>query len=233
MRFYALVEDWPEETMIYFRELPGCFSSASTYEEAVKGAPAAISTFLKWAKKNDLALIDEDGSEIEVVVKERIPAINGQSGPRFEADLAPPDDVEIDNALNVAAAVRASLLELYDNISPEQRDRSISPDAWSLTQHLHHLLEAERWYISRLTERPTATFGNAPPPDLSMALFENAMDHELLLRGLSPAERERVFIHEHEEWTASKVLRRMTGHLREHYPWMVAIAKELSTKGFA
>lgn len=230
MRFYALVEEWPEETMVYFRELPGCFSSAPTYEEAIKGAPDAISTFLKWAKKNDLALIDEDSSEIEVVVKERIPAINGQSGSRFEADLAPPDDVEIDNALNVAAAVRASILELYDNISPEQRDRSISPGAWSLTQHLHHLLEAELWYISRLTEHPTATFGNVLPPDLSMALFENAMDHELFLRGLSPAERQRVFIHDHVEWTAAKVLRRMTGHLSEHYQWMVSIAKELNTR---
>jgi hypothetical protein len=51
-----------------------------------------------------------------------------------------------------------------------------------------------------------------------------------LLRGLSPAERERIFLHEGEEWTAAKVLRRMTEHLREHCPWMVAIAEQLSTK---
>jgi predicted RNase H-like HicB family nuclease len=230
MRFYALVEDWPGESMAFFRELPGCFSSASTYEEAVKAAPDAISAFLKWSKKNDLTFIAEDDSEIEVVVKERLPAVNGQLGPRFEADIAPPDDVEIDNALNVAAAARAALLELYDDVPPAQRNSPTSLDGWSLTQHLHHILEAEVWYISRLTEHPTETSAYAQQSDLSMTLFENAMDHELILRALSPAERERVFSHEVEEWTAAKVLRRMTGHLREHYPWMVEITEELNTR---
>jgi predicted RNase H-like HicB family nuclease/uncharacterized damage-inducible protein DinB len=228
MRFYALVEDWPGESMVYFRELPGCFSSAPTYEEAVNAAPAAISTFLKWSKKNDLSFIENDDGEIEVVVKERLAALDGQVGPRFEADLAPPNDLEIYTALNVAAAARAALLELYDSVPPEQRNRSISPDSWSLTQHLHHILETEVWYISRLQEQSTATFGNTLASDLSMTLFEKAMDHELILRGLSPTERERVFTHEGEEWTAAKVLRRMTEHLMKHYTWMVEIAKEFS-----
>jgi predicted RNase H-like HicB family nuclease len=230
MRFYALVEDWPGESMAFFRELPGCFSSAPAYEEAVKAAPAAISSYLNWLKKNDLTIIEEDSSEIEVVVQERLAAVNGEIGPRFEVDLAPPGDAEIENALNVAATARAALLELYDSVPPGQRDRPVSPDSWSLTQHLQHILEAEDWYISRLTEHPTATVGDSPPPDLSFALFDHAMDHELFLRGLSPAEREHVFTYEGEEWTAAKVLRRMTEHLREHYPWMVAIAKELKTR---
>ncbi len=68
MRFYALVEDWPAESMAFFRELPGCFSSAPTYEEAVKVAPRAISAFLKWSKENDLVLVEEYDGEIEVVV---------------------------------------------------------------------------------------------------------------------------------------------------------------------
>ena len=229
MRYYALVEDWPGEIMAYFPELPGCFSSAPTYEEALKAAPAAISSYLDWLKKNDLTIIEDDG-KIDVVIKERLPAVNGQIGPLFEADLPPPDDVEIENALNVAAAARAALLELYDSVPPEKRNRSISPDSWSITQHLHHILESEDWYISRLAEHPSTTFDNPLPPDLSMSLFDHAMDHELFLRELSPAERERVFTHEGEEWTAAKVLRRMTEHLREHYPWMVAIAKELKTR---
>jgi len=229
MRFYALVEDWPGESTAYFRELPGCFSSAPTCEEAVKVAPEAISAFLKWSKENDL-LIEEYDGEIEVVVAERLLAVNDQTGPIFKADLPPPDDAEIDHALNVAAAVRAALLELYDEVPVELRNRSTSPDAWSLTQHLHHILEAEAWFMSRLTEYPTATFGNALPPDLSMALFENAMDYELILRGLTPEVRERVFTHEGEAWTAAKVLRRMTAHLGEHYPWMMEIAAELKTR---
>ncbi len=226
MRFNALVEDWPGESMAYFRELPGCFSSARTYEEAVKIAPQAISDFLKWSKENDLVLLDMYDGEIDVVVTERLGAINDQLGPLFKADLPPPSDEEIDNALNVAAAARAALLELYDEVPVELRDRSPSPGGWSLTQHLQHIFESEGWYISRLTERPTETFGDALSPDLSMALFENAMDDELFLRGLTPEVRERVFTHEGEDWTAAKVLRRMTAHLREHYPWMMEIARE-------
>ena len=228
MRYYALVEEWPGESMAYFRELPGCFSSAPTYEEAVKATPAAIASYLSWLKKNDLSIIEnvEDDGKIELVVKERLAAPNRQVGPRFETDLAPPDDREVDNALNVAAAARAALLDLYDSVPPVQRNRSTSPDGWSLTQHLHHILETEVWYVSRLAEHPTATFGNPLPPDLPMRLFDNAMDHELFLRALSPAERERVFSHEGEEWTAAKVLRRMTEHLMEHSPWVGALAKQ-------
>jgi predicted RNase H-like HicB family nuclease len=229
MRYFALVEDWPGGSMVYFRELPGCFSSEPTYEEALKAAPAAIASYLNWLKKNDLDIVEENDGKIEVVVKERLAALD-QIGPRFETDLAPPGDVEIDNALNVAAVARAELLELYDSAPQQYRDLSKSPGAWSLTQHLQHIVESEAWYISRLTEQPAATSDSALPSDLSMALFDDAMDHELLLRGLSLAERERIFLHEGAEWTAAKVLRRMTKHLREHYPWMVTIADQLSTK---
>ena len=230
MRYFALVEDWPGESMVYFRELPGCFSSKPTYEEALKAAPAAIASYLNWLKKNDLSIVEENDGKIEVVVKERLAALNDQIGPRFETDLAPPGDVEIDNALDVAAAARAEVHELYESVPQQYRYISKSPGAWSLTQHLQHIVESEAGYISCLAEQPAATSGSALPSNLSMALFDNAMDHELLLRGLSPAERERIFMHEGEEWTAAKVLRRMTEHLREHYLWMVTIAEQLRTR---
>lgn len=227
MQYYALVEDWPGESMIFFRELPGCFAAAPTYEEAVRGAPAAIADYFKWLRANDLPIIENPGDEIEVVVKERLSAPGGQVGPRFEADLAPPDDTEIDNVLNVAAAARAALLDLYEGVPQQDLARIPAPGAWSLAQHLQHLLEAEQWYVSRLSEHPTESPDVPSPADLPMRFFENAMDHELLLRELTPEQRAGVFVHNGEEWTAAKVLRRMAQHLREHYPWMVAIAKEL------
>src|SRR6185312_10872519 len=127
MQYYALVEDWPGESMIFFRELPGCFSSAPTYEDALKNAPAAISTYLSWLKKNDITIVEDDGEGITVIVKEQLVAINGQRGPRFETDLPPPDDVEIDAALNVAASARTDLLELYEGIPTRDRDRVLHP----------------------------------------------------------------------------------------------------------
>ena len=225
MHYFALVEDWPRESTVFFRELPGCFVSAQTFEEAMQAASTAIAEYFRWLKKNEIVL--EHDNEVVVTLKERLAAVDGQKGPRFEADLASPGDEELDIALNIAAAARAELLELYESVPVEKRNVSFSPDTWSLMQHLQHILEAERWYVSRLQDFSPTDLGTDLPTDLEMALFDNAMDAELFLRGLSLEERGRVFVHEGEEWTTGKVLRRMVEHLREHYPWMVAIKKEL------
>ncbi len=227
MQYFALVEDWPRESMLFFRALPGCFSSAPTFEEALKNAPAAIAAYLNWSKKNDITIIEDDGSGISVVVKERLAAINGNKGPRFEAELLPPNDAEIDMALNVAAVARTELLELYEDVPEQNRERVLHPGDWSLTQHLAHIVETEAWYASRLMDDPPANPGPNLQSDIAMALFDNAMDVELMLHDLSEEQRTRVFLHDGEEWTAAKVLRRMVEHLREHYPWMREIARSL------
>lgn len=227
MRYYALVEDWPGESMIFFRELPGCFSSAPTCEEALKNAPAAISTYLNWLKKNDITIVEDDERDIAVTIKERLAAIDGRKGPRFEADLLAPDDGEIDTALNVAAVARTELLELYEGVPARDRERVLHTGEWSLRQHLAHIVETEAWYASRLTDAPPENPGPDLQSDVSMALFDNAMDVELLMSGFTPEQRGHVFLHDGEEWTAAKVLRRMVEHLREHYPWMREIAKGL------
>jgi DNA-directed RNA polymerase specialized sigma24 family protein len=116
---------------------------------------------------------------------------------------------------------------LYEGVSERDRERKLYTREWSLTQHLTHVVETEAWYASRLTDTPSANPGRDLQSDVSMALFDNAMDVELLLRGLTPEQRGRLFLHNGEEWTAAKVLRRMVQHLREHYPWMGEIARGL------
>jgi hypothetical protein len=223
MQFYALIEEWPDECMAYFRELPGCYCSAPTCKEMVEAMPGSVADYLGWVRSNGITVIEVFDGVIDIVEKERITVKEDEQGPRFEADLAPPGDAEIDIALNVAAAARAAILDLYEPLSHEQQNRRLSPDSWSLAEHLQHLYEAEAWYVSRLEEQPDDDF--PMPADLTMAFFDKAMDYELLLRALTPEQRQRVYTHDGEEWTAAKVLRRMTEHLREHYPWMAEIAK--------
>ena len=223
MQFKALIEEWPSECMAYFRELPGCYCSKPTYDELLKVISGGIADYLKWLKANDITVLDEFDGQIEVVIAEYIRAENDTIGPRFEADLAPPDDIEIDKALNVAAAARAALLELYEQVSPAQQMHRLSPESWSLTEHMQHLLEAEAWYVSRLQEHPVEAPLDTAPADIAMIFFDNAMDYELALRALTPEQRQQLYTHDGEQWTAAKVLRRMTEHLREHYPWMVEI----------
>lgn len=227
MQFKALIDEYPGETMAFFRELPGCYCSMPTYEALLPAIPGAIADYLKWLKANDIIVLDEFDGQIEYVIAEHIIMENDAPGPCFEADLAPPDDSEIDKALNVAAAARASILELYEEVSPDQRMHRLSPQSWSLTEHLRHLLESEGWYVSRLNEHPAEAPDNDSIADLAMAFFDNAMDYELILRELTPEQRQRVYTHGQAQWTAAKVLRRMTGHLREHYPWMAEIVTEL------
>lgn len=228
MQFNALIEEWPGESMAYFRELPGCYCSAATYEALLSIIPASIADYLKWVKANDITVLDEFDGQIEVVIKEHIVAENGRIGPLFQADLAAPDDIEIDKALNVAAAGRAALLELYEQVSLAQQMHRLSPESWSLTEHMQHLLESEAWYVSRLSEHPIEPESDIAPADLAMKFFDNAMDYELTLRALTPEQLQRVYTHNGEQWTAAKVLRRMSEHLREHYPWMEEIVKEIT-----
>ncbi len=230
MQFNALIEEWPGEYMAYFRELPGCYCSAPIYQTLLTIIPGTVADYLKWVKANDTTVLDEFDGQIEVTIAEHILVGNSNIGPLFEADLAPPDDSEIDTALNVAAAARAALLELYEQVSPAQQMHRLSPESWSLYEHMQHLLESEAWYLSRLSEHPPEPASNAPPADadLTMTFFDNAMDYELALRALTPEQRQHIYTHHGEQWTAAKVLRRMTEHLREHYPWMAEIVKRVN-----
>lgn len=222
MQFFALAEEWPGESILYFRELPGCYCSALTYEQVVKAAPGMIADYLNWVKANGIVVLDEFDGSIEVIEKEHITVREGEPAPCFEADLFAPDDAEIDKALNVAAAARATILELYEQVPRDRQRLRPTPESWSLVEHLDHLVESEAWYVSRLEEHPAEDFPISG--DLEMAFFDKAMDYELFFRDLSPELRQRVFTHNGEQWTAAKVLRRMTEHLREHYPWMMEIA---------
>ncbi len=230
MQFHALIEEWPSESMVYFRELPGCLSAASTSEAALQGAPTVVEDYFRWLKKNEIVLFEKEVNPLNVVLAERLKSIEPDSGPLFATDRAAPDDLEIDNALNVAATARALIIELVAEVPPHLYDQALTPGGWSLTDHLEHIMESETWYVSRLAEQP-ASEQPAQTMDadtISMKIFENAMDFEIVLRNLTPEQRTRVFVHEGEEWTAAKVLRRMTGHLREHYPWMQELARQLT-----
>ena len=231
MQFHALVEERPNESTVFFRALPGCFLSAATTEDALRAAPTAIEQYFRWLKENNIVIVEEEVSPIEVVPTERLSS-NGNAGPLFEADRAAPDDLEIDNALNVAATARALIIEFVANVPAHLHTQTAVPGQWSLTQHLYHLMESEVWYISRLSEHPEPEqpAQSMSADDISMKIFENAMDNEILLRYLTPEQRTQVFVHNGEQWTAAKVLRRMAQHLREHYPWMEEIAAQLSTR---
>ncbi|GLV60209.1 hypothetical protein KDH_70310 [Dictyobacter sp. S3.2.2.5] len=227
MEFYALIEEWPGECIISFRMLPGCFSKASAPQQAIQQAPQVVADYLRWLKKNDIFFFEDEITSVNVMPKEYLRGV--KAGVLFEADRPAPTDQEIDNALNVAATARAQLIDLYDSAPLEQRGVTLAPGTWSLTQQLQHAMRMESYYLACLNEQ----LPPPPPPveeaDLLKAFMENAMDYEMLLRQLTTEQRARVYAHNGEEWTAAKVLRRMTQHLREHCPAMQELARQLSS----
>ncbi|HEY0755458.1 MAG TPA: DinB family protein [Ktedonobacteraceae bacterium] len=220
MQFHALLEEWPNESMVFFQKLPGCFSSAPTTEDALRAAPGAVETYLRWLKKNNVVILEEVDA-IEVVLSERLRS-SGINGPLFQADRDAPDDLAIDNALNVAATARALVIEMVANVPEHLYEQQPASGGWSLTRHLRHIMECEDWYISRLTDQPAPELPTATltTDEICMRIFERAMDSEIFLRDLTPEQRTRVWLHDDESWTAAKTLRRMAQHLREHYAYM-------------
>jgi len=227
MDWYALIEEWPNESLVGFRELPGCLSAAPTAEEAIEKAPAAIVDYLRWLKQNKIFFLEREVDSINVVVKERLRA--DRVGPRFEAELIAPTDQEMTNALTVAATTRALLAELYNKVPPAQRSCAFKPGEWSLSEHLQHILKADAHYVGCLNDQPPEDLLPVPEAELPMTLIENGMKYETFLRRLTAEKRAHVYIHDEAEWTAAKVLRRMTEHLRDHYPWMQTIARQFCT----
>lgn len=224
MDFYALIEEWPRESLVSFRELPGYLSAAPTTEEAIQQAPEAIAEYLRWLKQNKIFFLEGEINPINVVVKERLRA--EQVGPCFATELVAPTDQEMANALTVAATARKLLVDLYNEVPPAQRSQRSKPDEWSLTEHLQHILKADAHYVGCLSDQPPAAMSPVTETELPIKLIENGMKYETFLYGLTAEQRAQVYVHGETKWTVAKTLRRMTEHLRDHYPWMQAIARQ-------
>ncbi len=227
MYFHALVEKGSNESIAYFRDLPGCIALAPTPRQALHEAFPVITDYLQWLKQNGIVLFEENPEAIDVVLEEALEFSEEAGGPIFKTDLVAPNDVEIINALNVAATMRALIIELVTNMPPSSPEQATEDQTWSLSQHFTHIMETETWYVSRLQEHPTV--GALDPmltiDDKCMKFFENAIDYEIVLRDLPSEQRAHIFTHEGEAWTLAKVLRRMTGHLSEHYSQMEALTR--------
>ena len=229
MTWYALVEEWPHESLVSFRALPGCLSAAPTTEDALQQAPAAIAAYLHWLKQNQIFFLEEEPPSLIVAAKERLHA--DQVGPRFESELVAPTDREMANALTVAATARALLVELYHEAPPAQRNCVFKAGEWSLADHLRHLVQSEAHYVGCLSAHLPEAVQPVPETELPRLLLENGRTYEMFLGGLTAEQRARVYTQGEAEWTAAKVLRRMTEHLREHYPVMQAIVRQCSAPG--
>lgn len=210
MSFEALIEHWPSESLLFVRTLPGLQVSGRDAQELQTKTADALRSYLEWLVWREL--IERPEGEINLAVIEQAKSRSESVGPRFNADLIAPTEDEIELALAVG---RATLSEIIDS---EDADSDTSQSS------MRHLARLDRWYASRLTGEPVGSAIGDPIDDLIDAAgsFEEAVD------AVTERDLPELFTRDGEEWTLAKLLRRRTGHLREHAPAIVPSFDDLT-----
>jgi uncharacterized damage-inducible protein DinB len=206
--------------------LPGCFVRGASRAEVVDALPSAVRDYQSWLRRHDEGCLDQ-GLQISIEVAEEVigtgPFDPGDPAALFSAERSPITPVEIEDHLRLTAYSRFDLLSAVANIPDEILDWR-QGNEFSLRVLLHHIGNAEEFYISRLfapDQLPQEWAADDKLPILEFLDVERRGCLECL-RGLDGRQRSEVFRPAHftdypeEEWTARKVLRRFVEHEREH-----------------
>lgn len=222
VQLHALVEVWPSETMVYIVELPGCLAAGSSAGAALERLPDEVEAHLGWLAVNGFP---QQSEEVSIEIAEQLAAHDGR-GPLFDSDRAAVSPAQLDFALRVGALARRDLIDVYRATSGLRRTRRPEPNAWSLAEHLLHVARLDLHYLATLTgEKAEALAATLPYEPVAALQAGGALAAQRLL-ALSEAQRGAVTTAPNGEgWTAGKVVRRMTAHLREHYPWVLELAR--------
>ncbi|MCL6600319.1 MAG: DinB family protein [Alicyclobacillus macrosporangiidus] len=127
------------------------------------------------------------------------------------------EDGLLDETVKLLSFSRQDLLRLIDGVSDDVLDARLTQGKRTIREIVDHIAIAEWWYTTRLAAdpsraRPWSEYG----ADVLSRLNEirNMFLHEFvpMLRRMSDRERQQVFEHRGERWTAKKVLRRAVWH---------------------
>lgn len=204
IRLEALIEHWPDGSVLYVGSLPGFVVRGHDSAELQRRVSDALQAHLGWLVAHDL--IEDPAGEVDLAVVEQARSVSATVGPLFAADLPAPSEGEIETALAIGRAAVSDLIDLADAAS--------AGDGFDPTAPLRATAALDRWYAERLGLHGSPPAGADPIDDLvdAAGTFEDAVD--AFLGSDHPA----LFTVDGEEWTLAKVLRRRTGQLVERLP---------------
>jgi hypothetical protein len=206
----AVAEVWSSETLVYVPSLPGYQVSGPALDSAFEAAYDRIDAFCQWLVEGELIPAPPESTELELV--QTLPA-EGTAGPIFGLDREPADDEHRELALSVGRAALSDLLFVLDDTTRQNR-----PEAERI---LRHVAELDRWYATRV-----APASGSPFQALEDELVQSASLFEETIDGVPSHRLFDVWTIDGEEWSIRKVLRRRTGHLREHLPELLAMTQD-------
>ena len=200
MSWQSVVEVWPNQALLYVPALPGFLVNAESPDEAVADAQERIDAFIQWLRDGELA--EELRSGDDLIVAEELTA-EGDLGPIFQLDAAPPDVDATEFALAVGRAALSDLLFVFDDIPEGERSAA--------ERTLRHVAEMDRWYATRMAPAQGKPFAVLEDELVqSASLFEETVD------AVAASDQPTIWTLDREFWSVRKALRRRTGHLREH-----------------
>lgn len=205
----------PGHWVAFALDLPGCYSSGPTADEAAAGAPACISAYVAWRIQHGypLALAEAD-TDVEIAgVFHSFRTSGGYIvNAFFEDDRRPLLLQEVQDALQLLDYSRHDLLAVIEQIPSQILDQPIANEVQgSIAGILGHIAGAERWYLESLGA--VAERSRMPEDQLDRLEWVRAEMRAQLPRLVGCA---ALVDRTGESWSTRKVVRRMLWHERDH-----------------
>lgn len=179
--------------------LPGASARGKTVEEAKENIRVAIEEYL--------SLLRDVGEPVPKASEEVRLEFEEVNTTTFLTDYDAIHPNEMETLFRWMAVSRQELMDLVKNLPEDAFQWKPDDDIPTIRDILCHMAEADLWYTDRLKQWPEA-------PLFRLAATRGVALERL--RALGDKDRARATIHEGEEWTPRKVVRRMLEHEREH-----------------
>ena len=216
MAYRIAVEDMEQNHWVAWAlDLPGCFSSARTQEEAEVMAPTSISQYINWLKNLGYRQLPrQDYIEVEVVETFRSYVSGGMyvANAFFEDDKRPLLKEDVEFGLWLLERTREDLLDAANSVAEEKFAQSIPGEVQGSIQGIvEHVAWSEWWYLDRLglafdrDKMPSGVF------KMLAAVRQHSQKQLASLVGV-----DQIITVRGEKWSPRKILRRTLWHERDH-----------------
>jgi predicted RNase H-like HicB family nuclease len=216
MAYRIAIEDMEQDHFVAWAlDLPGCFSTARTQEEAFALAPASISRYFTWLKNYGYRNLPR-GSRVEVEKVENFKSYVSEGmyvvNAFFEDDKKPLSEEEIEVGLWVLKCTREDLFDTTDRISDEKLNKTIPNQVHgTIMGILEHIAWSEWWYFDRLN----LAFPREQMPSDKFEMLKFVRKHTFA-KFPELIDSDLVIPRSGERWSPRKLLRRTLWHERDH-----------------
>lgn len=179
--------------------LPGASARGKTIEEAKANIRGAIEDYLRLLRG-----VGEPVARVGEGISLEFEEVDGTTFPTDYTELYPN---EMEALLRWMAVSHQELVDLVKDLPEEQLMLKSGEDKRSIKDIIYHLADAEIWYTDRLKQLPEA-------PLYRLAAARGVALERL--RTVVGSEKSGTTVHDDEDWTPRKIIRRMMEHEREH-----------------